>query len=298
MNPETQQRFEQEPASFYREKPLSIETQGGIHLAGNIMYPKETLPGGKVPTVVIMHGAGGEFKDDTDRTHSTYDPMKKIRHIQEMFAQNGIATIVYASRGIAGSGGKYNEQKFSDRALDAKRIIAAVKQDPSVDVQNLSLLAVSMSAHIAGEVAQDSNIKKLLLWEPAAYDQAAEKVPIGSKEFTEVLHDQTRNLLASPAFSSLRGFRQNGGDVFLAYGAQDEIVPRPVYLGYRQYVNNPTQWLELASMGHKLLDNPADKTLPVEKKRELELLYRQSVSFVKKRERTKEARRNSIPLAA
>lgn len=293
-------RIEQEG---YPHTKIMIETEGGFYLVGNITKPKDLQPDQKVPAVMIIHGAAGEFTDPSDKSHSTYDPMNIIKHIQDALAEQGIISLVFASRGIGESEGAYNEQSLTDRLVDSEKSLEKFIQDANVDPKHLAVLGVSMGAHVASELAERSSIplSGVALWEPAAYPVDAQNENIGTQDFTDALKDEKKNLSFSPAFEAIRKYKKKEGRIFLAYGAKDvqnrfpangqeknedktkSVLPQIVPLIYRSFVDNPSDWLELEPLGHELLaTNPNREDLSQEKKEAFSKLYHQTADFIKR----------------
>jgi alpha-beta hydrolase superfamily lysophospholipase len=91
-----------QPAISYEEKNVSFKN-GEVTLSGTVFLPKKD---DKNIAVVIIHGSGAQTKDI-------------YRFYAELFAQNGITTLIYDKRGCGASTGNWHEADFNTLAQDA-----------------------------------------------------------------------------------------------------------------------------------------------------------------------------------
>jgi uncharacterized protein len=119
---------------------------GEVELAGTMALPGS---GGPFPGVLLITGSG-----QTDRNENT----KKYRinvfyDISHHLAQNGIASLRYDKRGVGQSRGDHWATGFYDHAQDALAALQYLKQQKSIQPENIFILGHSEGAFIATRLA-------------------------------------------------------------------------------------------------------------------------------------------------
>ena len=105
---------EPRPPFPYREEDVTVESVGGVTLAGTLTVPDGAGP---FPAVVLVSGSGPQNRDEEILGH------RPFRVLADHFARRGVAVLRYDDRGVAGSTGDYAAATTADLALDARAAV-------------------------------------------------------------------------------------------------------------------------------------------------------------------------------
>jgi pimeloyl-ACP methyl ester carboxylesterase len=138
---------------------------GDIKLAGTIVSSRAQ---GMLPGVVMVHSSGNQSRNG---------PIAYFRLIANLFAANGITTLVYDKRGVGSSTGSWTNASFEDLAGDVRAAVAALRNAPGVDPDRIGLWSLSQGGWVAPLVAaEDSRVAFLALVSAAATTPARQEM--------------------------------------------------------------------------------------------------------------------------
>ncbi|GCE14808.1 alpha/beta hydrolase family protein [Tengunoibacter tsumagoiensis] len=117
-------------------------SSGDLSLAGTLLLPETDR---SCPAVVCVHGSGPETRSST-------------RHIGELFAEKGIAALIYDKRGTGSSMGNWFKDYWSYRELanDALAGVQFLKSRPEIDASQIGLWGLSEGGWVAPLAAASS----------------------------------------------------------------------------------------------------------------------------------------------
>lgn len=109
------------------EQPIALETPTGV-INGTLSMP---TAGSRVPVVLVIAGSGPTDRDgNTPLVAGRNDSLKLVA---DLLVENGIASVRYDKRGIAGSKGAgraESDLRFEDLVQDAASWVAKLEKDP------------------------------------------------------------------------------------------------------------------------------------------------------------------------
>lgn len=221
------------------ERAISIP-YGSAELMATLHYPSaagkdERNEGGHCPLVVICHGFIGN-RIGVDRL---------FVNAARRFAAEGFMTLRFDYAGCGESTGDYGEGGLESMIEQTRTVLDYALDIDYVDLNRVSLLGHSLGGAVALlTAAQDRRVKTLLLWSAVAhpfndivrivgqnvYDDA---VRYGSADYMGYTLSAKffESLSAHQPFAQLRKF---SGDVFLAHGTSDRVIPPDYCSLYRK----------------------------------------------------------------
>lgn len=151
--------------------------------------------------------------------------------LQQQLQENGINSLSFDYRGVGSSSIPLEQTGLMTRVEDAK---AAIKVLRSKVQGKLVVVGLSMGGSTAIQLSAElGNINCLVLIYPAAYSKNAR-----TKEFGELFKAEiTRpnSWQTAPEFEELQRYK---GELLLAYGAKDTVVPQPILSRYAEIVRS------------------------------------------------------------
>lgn len=163
----------------------------------------------EAPRTLALHGGGASSR-------------RGYRALQAALAAQGHAVAAFDFAGQGESDGAMSDSSLDDRAAQALAVVEQLGWRPPI-----SLVASSMGGHIACSLIEALRPKALVLFCPAAYEEAAQHVPFGPA-FQKTIRATTA-FAASPAFGALARFE---GRLLLVLGEHDTVIPRAVEAAY------------------------------------------------------------------
>jgi len=138
------------------QQAVEIISNGNI-LRGMVNKPDDII--GKVPTVIILHGFGG----------NKMGPHFIFVKLSRLLETIGIASVRFDFAGSGESDGEFSEMTVSGELCDARSILQYVKTLDFVDTKNIAIVGFSMGGAIASMLAAEYKkyIHSLCLWAPA-----------------------------------------------------------------------------------------------------------------------------------
>ena len=128
-----------------------------IELSGTLAYPESPGP---FPAVVLITGSG---QVDRNENHSKMH-LNAFYDISHYLAQNGIASLRYDKRGIGQSQGDYWATGFEDHVEDALAAVEYLKQQATIQSDQIFVLGHSEGAFLATRIAgEGANIAGIIL---------------------------------------------------------------------------------------------------------------------------------------
>jgi dienelactone hydrolase len=135
---------------------------GDVTLAGTLILP--TTPG-RHPAVVIVHGSSPD----------TRAPL--LGYASEVFAQHGIATLVYDKRGAGRSSGNLHTASLQNLADDARAGLRYLKSRPDIDPTRIGMEGESQGGWLIPLVAaQSQDLAFMVLVSASAVSPAQQEV--------------------------------------------------------------------------------------------------------------------------
>jgi pimeloyl-ACP methyl ester carboxylesterase len=185
------------------------------------------------PRTLALHGGGRS-------TRQGFQPLLTS------LAERGCACAAFDFSGHGESSGDLADSSLSHRAALALAVVEHLGMQRPV-----SMIASSMGGHVACTLIDSLAPTALVLYCPAAYEQAAQDLAFGPA-FQQVIR-ATTSFAASPAFDALDRFT---GRLLVVYGSEDAVIPREVE---REYVTRARkakriEVIRLAGAGHRLHD--------------------------------------------
>jgi dienelactone hydrolase len=228
----------------------------GIELFG-YLYPAQN----KVAStgVLFIHGASKGV------THNIFD------HWQTFLSQHNISSMSYFTRGVAESGGIYEDSSLLNREIDAKYALEYFQNTGIVDPAKIAILANSMGGHVAAKLAGDPAVGAIILYAAAAYSKEAEDKKI-DHTFTEVITKEN-SWSNSPAFRSLENSQK---PTLVMYPQNDQRIPHGVQDRYKSLVN-PSDFIVIPDSDHETIsekNNGDDQVMLTAFKHSLKFLRR------------------------
>jgi len=125
--------------SYNRED--AVFQNGDVSLAGTLYTPSVRGPH---PAIIFIHGSGADTREN-------------YRLYAELFAENGIAALIYDKRGNGASTGDWRLSPFSILAGDALAGVGYLKSHPIIDPKRIGVWGGSEGGIIAPWVASRSS---------------------------------------------------------------------------------------------------------------------------------------------
>jgi pimeloyl-ACP methyl ester carboxylesterase len=123
-----------------KEEKISV-TNGNVSISGTLLLPR-TPP----PHPVVICVAGG----------TAAGTREMFRHIAELYAVNGVASLIYDKRGLGNSTGDWLRAGFDDLAGDALALVRLLKTRPGIDPRRIGLFGASQSGWVVALSASRS----------------------------------------------------------------------------------------------------------------------------------------------
>ncbi|MGO4391894.1 alpha/beta fold hydrolase [Variovorax sp. M-6] len=188
---------------------------------------------GSAPRTLALHGGGRS-------TRQGFQPLLTS------LAERGHSCAAFDFSGHGESSGDLADSSLSHRAEQALAVVEHLRMRRPV-----SMIASSMGGHVACTLIDSLAPTALVLYCPAAYEQAAQNLAFGPA-FRQVIR-ATTSFAASPAFDALERF---SGRLLVVCGSEDSVIPKEVE---REYVTRArkaksVEVIRLAGAGHRLHD--------------------------------------------
>lgn len=207
------------------EQILKIQS-GPIKLVATLHIPEDKLRSGKVPLVIICHGFVG----------SRIGVNRLFVKASRNFAAQGFAVLRFDFEGCGESPGEYGSyslERFIQQTMDVIDFGASLE---FVDQNQIVLLGHSLGGAVALHTAvRDKRIKKLAMWSAVGHPFHDIVNIVGYEEYQRSLsvpfidHEGfalTKDFLEPlQNFSPLKESELFAGDVFLAHGSGDKVIP-------------------------------------------------------------------------
>lgn len=196
---------------------------------------------GGAPRALALHGGGRS-------TRQGFQPLLTV------LAQRGFSSASFDFHGHGASVGSLADSSVQHRVEQALAVAEGLQLR-----QPVSLIASSMGGHIACCLIAALAPPALVLYCPAAYEEAAQTAPFGPA-FQTIIRSTT-SFSRSPAFDALEKFE---GRLLLVLGTDDAVIPKAVEHEYatRARKAKRVEILRLEGAGHHLHawlnDRPAE----------------------------------------
>ncbi|MED4885197.1 alpha/beta hydrolase family protein [Bacillus smithii] len=217
------------------QKHVRIQWKGH-HLAATIHYPAEWTDqekNARYPLVVICHGFIG----------SRVGVNRLFYKAAQELAEDRYVVIRFDYAGCGESDGDYGQTGLDDFIDQTNHVIDFGLQLNGVDADQLVLLGHSLGGAVASWIAaNDSRVKKLILWAPVGQPYKDIVAIVGEKEVEKLKQktfiDYMGYQLTSRFFRSLSLYHplkeasRFQGDVIILHGTNDEDISAEYCLRY------------------------------------------------------------------
>ncbi len=145
----------QEPFPYIvKEVTFASKASDTITLAGSLTLPDST---GQFPVAILISGSGPQDRNEEIFKH------KPFMVIADHLTKAGIAVLRFDDRGVGASTGTFANATSFDFALDVEGAIAYLRNNKSIDSDNMGLIGHSEGGLIAQIItAKDTTIKYLV----------------------------------------------------------------------------------------------------------------------------------------
>jgi hypothetical protein len=120
----------------FTEREVAFSNDG-VTLAGTLILPKGSGPH---PGMVMIHGSGPVTR-------------RGPRYVADLFADRGIAVLVYDKRGTGGSTGQWMGASHVALAGDAEAGLKLLRRQPEIDANRVGVFAASEGGYVGPLVA-------------------------------------------------------------------------------------------------------------------------------------------------
>ncbi|MFW5785112.1 MAG: alpha/beta hydrolase [Chitinispirillaceae bacterium] len=187
-------------------KVVSIPTSDGLTLQGLYIHKKIKKPG----VIIYFHGNAGNM-------------YHRIRDAYQLYSF-GYDVLIVSYRGYAGSEGRPSEKGVY---IDGQSAVEYAKLKLQYEQSNIVIYGRSIGTAVAVDVAQNRNIKKLILITPLSTGaDVGRATGLGFFQF----------LVGSP-FDSMAKINNVKCPVLVIHGTQDEMIPyrlgKKLYRAYK-----------------------------------------------------------------
>ena len=124
-------------------------------LSGTLTVP-ESRPA--MPAAVLVSGSGPIDRDSNMKRAK----LGVMQQVAAHLADRGIATLRYDKRGVAESEGNYKAAGLHDNVADARAAVAALRDRPEIDPEQVFVIGHSEGALIAAELAAETDADRRL----------------------------------------------------------------------------------------------------------------------------------------
>jgi uncharacterized protein len=139
----------------YRTEEVSFAS-GDVTLRGTLYLPRTA---GRHPTVVLIHGAGVQTRDE-------------YRFYARQYVRRGLAALAYDKRGSGASTGSVATATYQMLVGDAARATEFLRRHPRVDPERIGIFALSEGEWVGPLTAQQANPAFLVLISASAMTPA------------------------------------------------------------------------------------------------------------------------------
>jgi hypothetical protein len=131
----------------YNTEEVTIESKGGVKLAGTLTYP---TTGSNFTAVVLVTGSGPQNRDEELLGH------KPFLVIADYLTRQGIAVLRYDDRGTNSSTGDYATATTADNADDALAAVEFLKTNSKINPSKIGIMGHSEGGIVAPMCAAKS----------------------------------------------------------------------------------------------------------------------------------------------
>lgn len=197
-----------------------------ITIAGNLFLPKEYSIG-----VLILHGGGHGNKE-------------RFLDLQQILFKNNIASLAIDFRGVGQSSGEFIDGSLQHRIEDAKAALVQLKKY----TKHIAVFGSSMGGFIAPFLAEDKDVRAVVLLAPAAYSIESENKPL-NEEFTKEI-TKMNSWKSSRSFDILSKWN---GKLLVIYGEKDVVIPDGAKEQYKKLAAKNGEFILLNNVGHSIM---------------------------------------------
>jgi dipeptidyl aminopeptidase/acylaminoacyl peptidase len=148
------------PGAPYGAEEVTVQSTGGVTLAGTLTLPKQRGADNRVPAVVLITGSGPQNRDEEVPGIRGY---RFFRQIADTLSRRGIAVLRLDDRGVGGSQPGDRPGTTGDFADDVRAALAYLRSRPEIRADQLGLVGHSEGGLIAPMVAHDQQVAAIAL---------------------------------------------------------------------------------------------------------------------------------------
>ena len=210
-------------------RDLVIDLGGGLTTDAQLTVP--SVGEGPFPGVLLVHGSGNTDMDEylPPEISGTEEGSRVFLQIAEYLSERGIAVLRYNKRGIGLNGtildaGVVTNTTFQELQQDAERALDALRRQPEVDADDVTILGHSEGTWIAPRIAiEDPGVGKIVL------------MSAGARNLYDILHYQIIE-------RSVETFEEIDTDRD-GYLTTQEVASLPLVLAEQLIENGTGEWL-------------------------------------------------------
>ncbi len=207
------------------EQTIAIQS-GHAELTASFHLPTSHQEGDTHPLVIICHGFVG----------SRIGVNRLFVKAARLFAAQGFAVLRFDYEGCGESTGEYGSYGMERFIAQTQDVIDFAATMPQVDHEQIFLLGHSLGGAVAALTAsRDTRIQKLALWAAVGHPFHDIVAIVGHDRYEASLAtafiDYEGFALTKTFFNSLKEYhpleriQEFAGDVFIAHGTHDEVIP-------------------------------------------------------------------------
>ncbi|HJV47021.1 MAG TPA: alpha/beta fold hydrolase [Bacillota bacterium] len=220
------------------EQVLRIKSDKA-ELVATLHFPDDGIKNdAKVPLIIICHGFVG----------SRIGVNRLFVKAAQQFVSYGYAVLRFDYEGCGESSGEYGSYGLDRFIQQTKDVISFGSEIKNVDREQIILVGHSLGGAVAAlTAARDPRIKKLVMWSAVGHPFHDIVNIVGEDEYKKTLSipyiDYEGYAFTHPFFHSLSQYapleecKEYTGEVFLAHGTEDEVIPVDYCFHYQHAFN-------------------------------------------------------------
>jgi alpha-beta hydrolase superfamily lysophospholipase len=224
----------------YTAEEVTVQSTGGVVLAGTLTLPRERDTDGRTPAVVLITGSGPQNRDEELPGIKGY---RFFRQIADTLSRRGIAVLRLDDRGIGGSRAGATPGTTGDFADDVRAALAYLRSRADIRADRLGLVGHSEGGLIAPIVAADDpqvraiallagpsrTIRRILEFQRRVVVESDSTIPVAKRDSALAALSRTADSVAATPgwlqyvydYDPLPAARRVRAPVLILHGATD-----------------------------------------------------------------------------
>jgi uncharacterized protein len=224
----------------YTAEDVTVQSTGGVVLAGTLTLPKQRGADGRAPAVILITGSGPQNRDEELLGVKGY---RFFRQIADTLSRRGVAVLRLDDRGVGGSRAGDRPGTTADFADDVRAALAYLRSRADIRADRLGLVGHSEGGLIAPMVAADDprvraiallagpsrTIRRILEFQRRVAVESDSTIPVAKRDSAlEALSRAADSAAATPGwlqyvydYDPLPAARRVRAPVLILHGATD-----------------------------------------------------------------------------